>query len=130
MTFDEFVEHKENLYIKNKIMRNHRNVISQLNSRSNAMRACYDQNANPSVIRGIKLTKDKEHKGEFYDGYSIVCDDQTIELLISNSGQCCEEWGYGIKHKLEFNDDFIGAVVENVHWLSDKREQSDAMCSI
>lgn len=50
-----------------------------------------------SVITSISEFTDREgHAGSWmkYDGWEVVCDDHTVTVAISNSQDCCENWGY------------------------------------
>ena len=51
------------------------------------------------------------------DGFLIKTDKQEIKILISNSQDCCEQWGYFCA-----NDDFkdyIGAELNNIKFVDD-----------
>jgi hypothetical protein len=48
--------------------------------------------------------------GEGFDGLNIVTSDQTIQIGVSNFGQCCERWGCFFTTD-DNPQDFIGACV-------------------
>lgn len=56
--------------------------------------------------------KDAQNDWPYFEGFQVITDKQTIKLGISNTQQCCENWGYFFT-----NDDireFIGSEIFNI----------------
>lgn len=77
-----------------------------------------------STIREITEFENEALTGEtwqHFDGWRIVADDQTVVVGISNSQDCCEEFGY-------FNSDddplkYIGAELLRVERVSEDKSE-------
>lgn len=52
-------------------------------------------------------------KGECFEGYEVETDKNSIRVLIDNSQQCCENWGYFICNG-EATEQYIGKVLTEV----------------
>ena len=52
-----------------------------------------------------------------YNGFIITTDEQTIKLGISNSQQCCEDWGYLMSE--DDMEDFIGSEIISIKIVDD-----------
>lgn len=64
---------------------------------------------NKEIIKSIEYFQPFEGKYKGMEGYKIVTDKQEILILINNSQQCCEEWGYeacSSEGIIETKDDF------------------------
>ena len=75
---------------------------------------------NKEIIKSIEYFQPFEGEYKGMEGYKIVTDKQEILILINNSQQCCEEWGYeacsekGILETQDDLDDYIGAEILDI----------------
>ncbi len=58
------------------------------------------------------ILKISEYDAHEYEGYEIQTTEQTILVVINNTAQCCEEWGY--VSTIDDTEDFIGAELLNI----------------
>lgn len=73
-------------------------------------RILYIEEGSFNVASGVKWNGEPEFG--YYDGYIVTTEKQTIKVGISNSGHCCEHFGY-----LTTNDDlseFVGAYLTQI----------------
>lgn len=54
----------------------------------------------------------KETSRTGFDGFEVITDQQTISLLISNSRDCCESWGFFMSE--DNLSSFVGATLFSV----------------
>lgn len=74
----------------------------------------------------LAINEDGFKKGTGYycgfDGFNIVTSEQTIKVGISNSSNCCENWGTVTSE--DTFEDFIGAELLSVEVVNDKLEKT------
>ncbi len=74
------------------------------------------------IIQSIEEVKDYTNNGEngrycdTWDGYKITTDTKVLLLLIDNSDQCCEDWGY-ITSEGGLTE-FIGATINSHRFIN------------
>ena len=80
------------------------------------------------IIKSIEYFQPFEGEYKGMEGYKIVTDKQEILILINNSQQCCEEWGYeacsekGILETQDDLDDYIGAEILDIEIVDTEKD--------
>lgn len=80
------------------------------------------------IIKSIEYFQPFEGEYKGMEGYKIVTDKQEILILINNSQQCCEEWGYeacsekGILETQDDLDDYIGAEILDIEIIDTEKD--------
>ena len=83
---------------------------------------------NKEIIKSIEYFQPFEGEYKGMEGYKIVTDKQEIFILINNSQQCCEEWGYeacsekGILETQDDLDDYIGAEILDIEIVDTEKD--------
>lgn len=83
---------------------------------------------NKEIIKLIEYFQPFEGEYKGMEGYKIVTDKQEILILINNSQQCCEEWGYeacsekGILETQDDLDDYIGAEILDIEIVDTEKD--------
>ena len=83
---------------------------------------------NKEIIKSIEYFQPFEGEYKGMEGYKIVTDKQEIIILINNSQQCCEEWGYeacsekGILETQDDLDDYIGAEILDIEIIDTEKD--------
>lgn len=83
---------------------------------------------NKEIIKSIEYFQPFEGEYKGMEGYKIVTDKQEILILINNSQQCCEEWGYeacsekGILETQDDLDDYIGAEILDIEIVDTEKD--------
>lgn len=80
------------------------------------------------IIKSIEYFQPFEGEYKGMEGYKIVTDKQEILILINNSQQCCEEWGYeacsekGILETQDDLDDYIGVEILDIEIVDTEKD--------
>ena len=83
---------------------------------------------NKEIIKSIEYFQPFEGEYKGMEGYKIVTDKQEILILINNSQQCGEEWGYeacsekGILETQDDLDDYIGAEILDIEIVDTEKD--------
>lgn len=65
-------------------------------------------------LNDYKIESNNRWYSSEYDGFLIKTNKQNIRILISNSQNCCENWGYFSTNE-ENVDDYIGAEIYSIN---------------